>query len=212
MFLLNMPSKSKNAPLASEVALERLEDVLRTINEGPKTAHSRRVEEIMSWLQKLTEKSSTLERAGALAKLRGLLGRYRWVSYIAPSTDGLIVFNGVADHNHLSREALWEHLAVRDLLAAFPQLGFGTRPYLRRCERATCGSWFIAPRSDTRACKRTCYQWLRDSSPEERARKAAKMRDHREKERKRAALEAVRAGFPGVSAGSFRRNPVSASQ
>jgi hypothetical protein len=200
MFLYVMGLKRKNGITADELALERLEELLWALNEGPETDQMRvrmeRVENVISLLARLDEDAPSLKKAQLLAGLRKALSRYRWVSYITPSTKGVVVLNRVADHMQISRADLWENEAVRDLLTALPRLDIGRRPYIRRCESPKCRRWFIAPRSDKRTCSQACHQWLYDNrSPEQKAHKAAKMRDHRKREKARQERQDKRLGF-----------------
>jgi len=195
-----MSSKRKNDTTADELALERLEELLRALNEEPQTDQMRdrmeRVEKVISLLARLDEAAQSLEKAQVLMGLRKALSKYRWVSYVTPSTGGFLVLNAVADHMHISKADLWEHEAVRDLLTALPRLGIGRRPYIRRCECPRCRRWFIAPRSDKRTCSQACHQWLFDNrSPEQKALKAAKMQDHRQREKARQERQDKLLGF-----------------
>jgi hypothetical protein len=175
-----MKSKHKNGITADALALEAVITLLSSLNETPKTPQMERVETLISLFARLTADASGTEKAGVTAGIQNLLSRYRWVSYVTPSTEGIVVLNAIADHMHIAKDDLWEHEAVRDLLAAFPRLGIGDRPYIRRCERTSCQRWFFAPRKDKTTCSSACHQWIYENkSPEQKERKAAAMRLHR---------------------------------
>ena len=177
MFLSVMTIKRKNEITADELALERVEELLSTLNDEPETPQARRVKSLILLFGMLTEDASGLDKVQATAGIRELLSRYRWVSYVTPSTAGLMVLNEIADRQHISQADRWEHEAVRDLLTAFPRLGIGERPYIRRCAKPKCPRWFLASRKDDVTCSSACHQWLHDNkSPEQRALKAAYMR------------------------------------
>jgi len=189
-----MKTKRKNESTADELALERIEEWLPALNTEVKTPQVKRIESLISLFGRLTEDASTSDKAHALAGIRKFLSRYRWVSYVAPTTDGLLVLNEIADHMHISKEGLWEHEAVRVLLVAFPRLGIGKRPYIRRC--AKCQQWFIAPRKDKITCSDACHQWLYDNkSPEQKALKAAAMKEYRKVLKDIEAKQNERRGF-----------------
>jgi hypothetical protein len=191
-----MVIKRKNDIAPEELALERVGELLSTLNGGPKTPNVERIESLLSLLGRLTEDASGLEKAQATAGIREQLSRYRWVSEIMPSTEGFLVFNAIADHTHIPKADLWEHEAVRDLLIAFPRLGIGKRPYIRQCAKLKCQRWFLASRKDKMTCSSACHQWLYENkSPEQRALKAAAMKDHRKKLKELEERRNKRLGF-----------------
>jgi hypothetical protein len=196
MFLSIMNMKRKNETTADELALERVEELLSTLNDEPKTPQAERVEGLISLFGRITAGASGIDKAQAMAGIRKLLSRYRWVSYVAPTTEGILVLNDIADHMLIAKADLWEHEAVRDLLAAFPRLGIGNRPYIRRCASLKCQRWFFAPRKDKVTCSSACHQWLYENkSPEQRERKAASMRKQRKAAKELEERQNKRLGF-----------------
>jgi hypothetical protein len=194
MFLRIMTLKRKNETTADELALESVKELLRVLNEEPKTPQMARVESLISLFGRLTGDASSTEKGGVLAGIRRLLSRYRWVSYVTPTTEGLLVLNAIADYAIIPKADLREHEAVRDLLSAFPRLGIGDRPYVRRC--AKCQLWFFASRKDTVTCSSACRQWrYENKSPEQRERKAADMRRQRKEAKERDERQNKRQGY-----------------
>ncbi|WP_197414155.1 hypothetical protein [Terracidiphilus gabretensis] len=191
-----MAIKRKNEITPDELAIERIEECICTLNDGPKTPQLERVERVITLLGKLTGDASDREKLRVFTELLHVLGQYKWSSYIAPYGDGWTVVNNIADHTHLTKADLWEHEAVRDLLAAFPRLGVGERPFIRRCESPKCQRWFIAPRKDKGACSDACKQWLYDNrSPEQRASKALYMKNLRRGAKALRERQDERTGF-----------------
>jgi hypothetical protein len=128
-----------------------------------------------------------------MAAINRSVSRYRWVSSIAPYRDSFFVFNH-SDRMQTPADELWEHEAVRELLTAFPRLGIGDRPYIRRCESEKCQKWFFAPRGDKRTCSPACHVYA-NRSPDQRFRKAKYMRDLRKELKERRDRENKRLGF-----------------
>ena len=196
MFLSIMNMKRKNETTADELALERVEELLSILNNEPKTPQAERVESLISLFGKITVDASGIDKAQAMAGIRKLLSLYQWVSYITPTTDGVLVLNDIADRTDIAKADLWEREAVRDLLTAFPRLGVGSQPYIRRCASPKCQRWFLAPRKDKMTCSSACHQWLYENkSPEQRERKAASMRKQRKAAKELEERRNKRLGF-----------------
>jgi hypothetical protein len=195
MLLRIMQSKRKHDVTADELALESIqEELLPALNDGPKTVQMARIEKLLTLLGRLKQDATSREKIEAFTALRNLLGEYRWVSYIAPWLDGFVVINQIADHMRITKADLWEHKAVRDLLNAFPRLGIGKRPYIRRCENDRCQRWFLARRGDKRTCSPACHVCA-NRSPEQRLRKAKYMKNLRKDQQNRREREDKRLGF-----------------
>jgi hypothetical protein len=190
-----MLAKRKHEATADELALESIEEgLLPSLNDGPKTEQTVRVERLLFLLGRLTRDATTREKLEAFTALRILLAEYRWVSYISPWQDGFVVVNRIADHVQITKADLWEHEAVRDLLNAFPRLGIGKRPYIRRCENDRCQRWFFARRGDKRTCSPACHVNA-NRSPENRLRKAKYMRGLRKTQKDLRERQDKRLGF-----------------
>lgn len=190
-----MKSKRKHDVTADELALESIEEgLLPTLNDGPKTDQTKRIESLLALLGGLTGDATSHEKMQVILALRRLLAEYRWVSYVTPWQEGFVVVNQIADHMQITKADLWEQAAVRDLITAFPRLGIGKRPYIRRCESERCQKWFFASRGDKRTCSPACHVYA-NRSPEQRLRKAKYMRDLRKDQKDRRERENKRLGF-----------------
>jgi hypothetical protein len=190
-----MRTKRKHEVTADELALESIEEeLLPRLNLGSKTDQTKRIESLLTLFGRLTGRTGTSEKVQVFLALRRLLGEYRWVSYVTPWRDRFVVVNQVADHMQIAKSDLWEHAAVRDLLTAFPRLGVGKRPYIRRCESERCQRWFFASRGDKRTCSPACHVYA-NRSPEKRLRKAKYMRDLRKTQKDLRERQDKRLGF-----------------
>ena len=106
------------------------------------------------------------------------------------------MLNAIADHMDIAKADIWEHEAVRDLLSAFPRLGIGDRPNIRRCASPKCQRWFFASRKDKMTCSPACHQWIYENkSPEQRERKAAYMKKQRREAKELEERRNKRLGF-----------------
>jgi len=157
-----------------DVDIEQLESLFRHLEEHRDAPQSKRVEKILDLLSSMRDGLSTSERTQVHMGLANALRRYRWRSFVARAREGFREIRAIADRENLSKEELWEHDAVRNLLDVVPHLG--KRPRIRRC--IECQGWFFAEkRDDQKYCKRAnCKQAHYDKDPDKRKQKNEAMR------------------------------------
>jgi hypothetical protein len=157
--------------------------VLWPIREHPEKPETKRVDAILELLSDLRDELKPMEKAQIQEQLRKALRRYKWVSRVVYTKQGLRVIHGIADRDALTPDEIWEQESVCSLLDVVPVLG--ARPRIRRC--AECKNWFFAAkRDDQEYCSGVCRQHHYDNDPERRKKKAADMRNSRADEKKRA--------------------------
>jgi hypothetical protein len=193
----------KNDKLPIHLDRERFEEIFWQLREHPEKVQSKRVAGCLELLSCLRADLSGSEKVRVITGLQHLLSAYRWVVQVSPTPGGFRAIHLIADRERLSEDDLWEHMAIRDLLAVVPYLG--KRPRIRRCDE--CKEWFYAAnREDQRWCGGNCRQHHYDSNPEMRAGKARYMCEYRiaEKESEESSKKGV--GF--VSGGRKARRTV----
>jgi len=170
--------------------------VLWPIREHPEKPETKRVDAILELLSGLRDELKPMEKAQIQEQLRKALRRYKWVSRVAYTKQGLRVIQGIADQDALTPDEIWEQGAVGCLLDVVPVLG--ARPRIRRCADAACRQWFFAARRDDQEyCSGVCRQHNYDSDPEMRAKKARAMKQHRIEAKKRDEAIKKAAGYKG---------------
>jgi hypothetical protein len=185
----------KNDNVPSHLDRERFEEIFRQVREHPEKAQSKRVEGVLELLSRLRHDLSGSAKVRIITGLRHLLSVYQWVVQVSPTTEGFRALHLIADRGRLSRDDLWEHTAIRDLLDVVPYLG--ERPRIRRCADATCWRWFFAKteRKTHKFCSTNCRVNVYDSSSTRRAEKKVYMRQYRQGLKERDDRDKKRVGF-----------------